>query len=108
MGCRGQSDELTIASSTKHFTYNGDGLLATHDPNRTQVWDVAAGLPQVIQIERGGASPDTFSFTYGLGRIADVSGEDTTFYYLADALGSAKEIRNSAGSRTDQRLHGLR
>ncbi len=37
----------TIASSTRNFAYNGDGLMVTHDPNRTQVWDVAAGLPQV-------------------------------------------------------------
>ncbi len=58
---------------------------------------MAAGLPQVIQIERGGASPDTFSFTYGLGRIAHVSGDDTTHYYLADALGSVKDIRSSSG-----------
>ena len=71
--------------------------MVTHDPVRTQVWDVAAGLPQVIQIERGGASPDTFNFTYGLGRIAHVDASDVTHYYLADALGSVKDMRNSSG-----------
>ena len=35
----------TISSTTKNYAYNGDGLMITHDPDRTQVWDSAAGLP---------------------------------------------------------------
>ena len=60
-------------------------------------WDVAAGLPVVLQETSGSNSS---SNVYGLGRISvtDQSGAQT--YFLADGLGSTIKLVDGAGAST--------
>jgi hypothetical protein len=57
---------LSIGSTTASYAYNGDGLRmsSTVGANTTSyVWDVAAGLPVVLQ-------DGTNTYVYGLGLIS--------------------------------------
>jgi len=44
-------------------------------------------------------SDGTTTYTYGLGRISQQSG-NTPEYFLGDALGSARQVTNTAGEVT--------
>jgi len=56
----------------------------------TYTLDLAAGLSQVL-------ADGTNTYLYGLGRIAQ-QGPETTQYFLADALGSVRQLATSTGN----------
>ncbi len=91
---RAQGLTLTLV-----YTYNGDGLLAAQRVNGTLttfVWDQTAGLPQVL------ATSDGALDVYGLGRIAEVRGNEWR-YPLGDALGSVRQAADGTGAVTVSR-----
>ncbi|HEY7466750.1 MAG TPA: hypothetical protein VIB47_08660 [Dehalococcoidia bacterium] len=66
---------LTIGSTIASYAYNGDGLRmsSTVGANTTgYVWDVAAGLPVILQ-------DGTNTYVYGLGLISTYDGTSTSF-----------------------------
>jgi RHS repeat-associated protein len=78
-----------VASS---FDYRGDGLRnsrTTGGTTTTFTWDVAAGLPVIID--------DGAQYVYGAGLVAQVSGANT-YYYLADGLGSVMATVDGSGT----------
>jgi RHS repeat-associated protein len=78
-----------VASS---FDYRGDGLRnsrTTGGTTTTFTWDVAAGLPVIID--------DGAQYVYGAGLVAQVSGSNT-YYYLADGLGSVMATVDGSGT----------
>jgi RHS repeat-associated protein len=82
----------TVNSVTTTFAYRGDGLRdsrTTGMSTTTFTWDIAAGLPVVID--------DGNRYVYGAGLEAQVSGANT-YYYLADGLGSTMAIVDSTGT----------
>jgi RHS repeat-associated protein len=82
----------TVNSVTTTFAYRGDGLRdsrTTGGTTTTFTWDIAAGLPVVID--------DGNRYVYGAGLEAQVSGANT-YYYLADGLGSTMAIVDDAGA----------
>jgi RHS repeat-associated protein len=84
----------TVNSATTTFAYNGDGLrdsLTFNSNTTTFTWDIAAGIPQVLDDE-------DFRYVYGLGRVSEVGPGTTTRYYLTDALGSVLALADSSGS----------
>jgi RHS repeat-associated protein len=84
---------LTIGSTTASYAYNGDGLRmsSTVGANTTSyVWDVAAGLPVILQ-------DGTNTYVYGLGLISTYDGEDMT-YRLTDGLGSTVNLCDASGN----------
>jgi RHS repeat-associated protein len=83
----------TVRGATTSFGYNGDGLresFTSGGSTTTFTWDIAAGLPQVLD-------DGTFRYIYGIGRIGEVSGTNT-YYYLPDGLGSVVALTNAAGA----------
>ena len=75
------------------FRYNGlgDRLEQTVDMYTTRyTLDLASGLTQVLAV-------GTHSYLYGEGRIAQYTGT-TPEYFLADALGSVRQMTDSSGS----------
>ena len=77
-------------SSVSSYQYNGLGdRLSQNGVNYTL--DLNAGLTQVL-------SDGTNTYTYGLGRISQTS--TTTEYFLGDALGSVRQLTNTAGEVT--------
>ncbi len=59
----------------------------------TYTLDQAAGLAQVLQ---DGAN----TYLYGVGRFAQEDALGTQYYYLPDALGSARQMADSRGAVT--------
>jgi hypothetical protein len=53
-------------------------------------WDLG-GLAQELY-------DGAFSYVYGLGRIAEVDGSGTTYYYLADPQGSVMALCDASGN----------
>ena len=79
------ANRLTAISGQQSasYTYNGlgDRLSQTVDSQTTNyTLDLNAGLTQVLD-------DGTNTYTYGLGRISQIS--NSTEYFLSDALGSA-------------------
>lgn len=69
-------------SVTSTFAYCGDGLCDARNAagqTKTFTWDVAAGLPVIID--------DGAQYLYGNGLISQLLG-GTKYYYLSDGLGS--------------------
>ena len=82
------ANRLISVNNTQTYTYNGIGDRLTQ--NGTQyILDLNAGLTQVLD---DGAN----SYTYGLGRISQTS--SSTEYFLADALGSVRQMIDQAGA----------
>jgi RHS repeat-associated protein len=74
------------------YTYSGlgDRLSQTVNGQVTNyTLDLNTGLTQVL-------SDGTTSYTYGIGRISQTN-NSTTEYFLGDALGSVRQLTNSAG-----------
>ena len=61
------------------------------------VWDVAAGLPQVLQETTGS---NTSTYVYGLGRISVTDQAGAQTYFLADGLGSTVKLVDGSGGST--------
>jgi RHS repeat-associated protein len=81
-------------SSVSSYQYNGLGDRYTQTVNNqttTYVLDLNAGLTQVL--DNG-----TNTYTYGLGRISQTN--TVTEYFLGDALGSVRQMTNTAGDIT--------
>jgi RHS repeat-associated protein len=84
---------LTFSGATSKYTYNGDGRQdeslhrREHDEH---VWDVAAGLPVILQ-------DGTNTYVYGLGLISTYDGDDMT-YRLTDGLGSTMNLCDASGN----------
>jgi len=91
----------TVGGTTATFAYRGDSLrdsLTTGGNTTTFTWDIASGMPQVL---------DDGAFKYpsansgqanGLGRIAEVGPGTTTHYYLPDGLGSTMALVDAIGA----------
>ena len=77
-------------SSVSSYQYNGLGDRLSQD-GVNYTLDLNAGLTQVL-------NDGTTSYTYGLGRISQTS--TTTEYFLGDALGSVRQLSNTAGEVT--------
>jgi RHS repeat-associated protein/CSLREA domain-containing protein len=87
-------------ANTYTFAYNGldDRLRQTVNGNATTyVLDLNAGLTQVL-------ADGTNTYLYGNGRIAQYVGT-TPAYFLSDALGSVRQLTNSAAQVTLARSH---
>ena len=75
------------------YAYNGDGLRDSRtvgEDTVTFTWHVVRSVPQVID-------DGSLSYVYGLGRIAQVAADDTTYYYLSDGLGSTMALTDADG-----------
>jgi RHS repeat-associated protein len=84
---------LSIGTTTASYAYNGDGLRmsSTVGSNTTSyVWDVAAGLPVILQ-------DGTNTYVYGLGLISTYDGTNMT-YRLTDGLGSTVNLCDASGN----------
>ena len=86
--------EATVNSVTSTFTYRGDGLRDTRTVGGggavTFTWDVASGLPVVLD---DGAQ----QYVYGAGLTSMKQGGNW-YYYLADGLGSTLAVVDSSGA----------
>jgi RHS repeat-associated protein len=76
----------------------GDGLrhsTAAAGVTTTYTWDVAAGLPMVLQ-------DGTYSYVYGLGGalVSQTDAAGAQRYYLADGLGSTAALTDGSGAVT--------
>jgi RHS repeat-associated protein len=77
------------------YVYRGDGLrhsTTAGGVTTTSTWDVAAGLPVVLQ-------DGTYSYVYGLGGqlVSQTDASGAQSYYLADGLGSTAALTDDAG-----------
>src|SRR5205823_10998307 len=73
----------TVSGTTTTFAYRGDGLRdsrTTGGATTTFTWDVASGLPVVLD--------DGSQYVYGASGLVSQTGGGNTYYYLADGLGS--------------------
>ncbi len=87
--------QLTIGGATSSYTYNGDGVRmsrTTGGSTTNYVWDVAAGLPVILQ-------DGTNTYVYGLGLISTYDGSAMT-YRLTDGLGSTANLCDASGNVT--------
>ena len=85
-----------IGGQTSSSVYNGDGLRVSHTVGGTTanyVWDVAAGLPAVLQ-------DGTNTYVYGLGLISATDASGTQTYFLHDGLGSTVALTDGSGNVT--------
>jgi RHS repeat-associated protein len=82
----------TVNSVTTTFAYRGDGLRnskTTGGNTTTFTWDVAAGLPVVLD--------DGNQYLYGAGLVAQKQ-SGNWYYYLSDGLGSTMKTVDSSGN----------
>lgn len=85
------ANRLISFNGTSSYAYNGMGdRLSQSGVNYTL--DLNAGLTQVL-------SDGTNTYLYGMGRIAENQGS-VNEYYLADALGSVRQLTNAQGQVT--------
>jgi RHS repeat-associated protein len=86
---------ISNQTTTISYAYNGLGDRLQETVNgmtTTFAMDLNAGLTQAL-------SDGTHDYIYGNGRIAQVNGADTE-YFLTDALGSVRQLTDSAGAIT--------
>ena len=97
------SSVTSSQGSVTSYAYNGLGdrlqetrwvepVETTNGVTTTFSMDLNAGLTQAL-------SDGTNDYIYGVGRIAQVSATDTQ-YFLADALGSVRQLTDSTGALT--------
>jgi RHS repeat-associated protein len=82
----------TVSSVTTAFAYRGDGLRnskTTGGNTTTFTWDVAGGLPVVLD--------DGNQYLYGAGLVSQKQ-SGNWYYYLSDGLGSTMAIVDSSGN----------
>jgi len=82
----------TVGGTTTTFAYRGDGLRnsrTTGGSTTTFTWDANAGLPVVLD--------DGNQYVYGAGLAEMVTG-GSTYYYLADGLGSTMAMVDTSGT----------
>jgi RHS repeat-associated protein len=87
--------ESVVDGITSTYAYNGDGLRVTRTADQesiSYVWDVAAGLPVILQDSDGN------TYVYGLDLISGTDSAGNREYYLYDGLGSTTELADSAGT----------
>lgn len=85
----------TVNSVTTNFAYRGDGLRNSRTVGgntTTFTWDVAAGLPVVLD--------DGNQYLYGAGLTAQKQ-SGSWYYYLADGLGSTMAVVDASGTVQD-------
>ena len=85
--------ESVINSTTSSSVYNGDGLRMSHTVGETTtdyVWDVAAGLPAVLQ-------DGTNTYVYGLDLISATDDQGSQSYFTYDGLGSVADVTDGDG-----------
>jgi RHS repeat-associated protein len=90
-----QANRLTAYGPAATYSYNGDGLRMAKTVSGTtsqQVWDVAHGLPLVVQ-------DGTTSYVTGAGGmpLEQISGA-TAIYFHQDQLGSTRALTNQSGA----------
>jgi RHS repeat-associated protein len=76
------------------YESNGDGLRVTRTIDQTSVsyvWDVAAGLPVILQDSDGN------TYLYGLDLISRTDSGGEQEYYLYDGLGSTTDLTDDGG-----------
>ena len=85
---------ISVTGPSGMTTYSYDGLgnryqQTVNEVTTTYTLDTASGLTQVL-------SDGTNKYLYGMGRIAQVNGEDIE-YFLGDALGSVRQLTDESG-----------
>jgi RHS repeat-associated protein len=81
-----------VSSVTTTFAYRGDGLRnskTTGGNTTTFTWDVASGLPVVLD--------DGNQYLYGAGLVAQKQ-SGSWYYYLTDGLGSTMKTVDASGN----------
>ena len=89
--------QSVIGGVTSSSVYNGDGLRMSHTEGVTTTsytWDVAAGLPVVLQ-------DGTNTYVYGLDLISATDGAGVQTYSLNDGLGSTSDLTDGSANPTD-------
>ncbi len=89
--------QSVIGGVTSSSTYNGDGLRMSHTVSgqtTSYTWDVAAGLPVVLQ-------DGTNTYVYGLDLISATDGSAVQTYFLYDGLGSVTDLTDGSGNSVD-------
>jgi RHS repeat-associated protein len=88
--------QSVIGGQTSESVYNGDGLRVSHTvggATTNYTWDVAAGLPDVLQ-------DGTNTYVYGIGLISATDGSGNQTYFLHDGLGSTVALTDGSGNVT--------
>jgi len=86
--------ESVIDGVTSTSVYNGDGLRMSHTVDGVTtdyIWDVAAGLPVVLQDSEGN------TYVYGLDLISRTGSGGNQEYYSHDGLGSTVGLIDEDG-----------
>ncbi len=86
--------QAVIGGATSSSIYNGDGLRMSHTvgaQTTSYTWDVAAGLPVVLQ-------DGTNTYVYGLDLVSGTDGAGVQTYFLYDGLGSATGLTDGSGN----------
>ena len=92
----GRLTSSTIASTTRDYTYNGDGLLTTRIQGgitTTFAWDAAHTSARLLKV-----GPDRLVF--GLGPIYAVRADNTTATFARDASSNVRAEVSDTGSVT--------
>ncbi len=82
----------TVNSIASTFAYRGDGLRHSRTTGMTTTtftWDIASGLPTVID--------DGNQYVYGVAGLNAMKQGGNWYYYLADGLGSTMAVVNASG-----------
>ncbi len=88
----------SIGGASGSYAYNGDGLRASRTlggATTSYRWDVAAGLPQVLQDSASN------TYVYGLDLVSRTDSGSSQEYYLTDGLGSTTGLTTGTGALAD-------
>jgi len=104
MGALLYPDQQFSNTGPRYFRYNGDGLRTEQETGRfitSYVWDVAAGLPVILQDSEGN------TYVYGLDLISRTDEEGVQTYHLYDGLGSTTTVADAAGGVVSEYLYDV-